>query len=1368
VALKLVKRGMDSKEVLARFESERQALALMSHPGIAKVFDAGTSDDGPPYFVMEHVAGVPITEYCDRNRLSARQRLELFVEVCEAVQHAHTKGIIHRDIKPSNVLVSVQDSKPQPKVIDFGVAKAVSQRLTEKTLFTQLGVMIGTPGYMSPEQAEVTGLDVDTRSDIYSLGVLAYELLVGELPFDARRLRQAAWRELQRIIQEEEPPRPSARLTTLGATATDAAAKRGTDPLTLARELRGDLDWITLKALEKDRTRRYQSASELAADVRRHFRDEPVQAGPPRALYRLGKAVKRHRLLFGAGAAVATALVVGLVAATAQYLRAEAARREARRQVVRLHVAKGMELVDSGNAMAGLLWLVAALRLEEDQARQVAHRLRIGTTLDRLPALNQLWAHDAGVNDAVFSPDGSAIASASQDKTARVWSLRTGEAVGPPLRHDGPVWSVAFSPDGASLLTGSEDGTARLWDVSTGRRLAEFRHKGPVTSVACRQQGDLVATSSEDDTAKVWELKSGQAIAILTHAGDVNTVEFSRDGRFLATASADGTAKVWETQLRRLLATLRHPNARVNAASFSPDGERVVTTGEMGATHVWSTRTGNAILPPLQHRSLDSWVARFSPRGEVLAVGTNDRTLHLWSAKTATALAPPIELNAVPLALGFSPDGQLLATADSAGHVRLWRVATGEAVGASLSHLGSTVASFDPTGRLLLTAGEDGTVRVWDLATMAPAGPHFQGHSGFTRDGTRILTLRFEPEPFLRAWDSTSGDPVTPRVPRPYGAGHDAPPDARFFATARSDCVRVWNLSSGEPVGASAPIASELLVDEPRVAISPDGGTLAVTSHDADSPRSEQVYLWDVSSGTRRATVLRHGGRVRGVAFSRDGRWIVTGSDDQTLRVWDARTGSPYGQPLPYGVSVVPSAMSPDGTRVGAVGEDGSLSVRSLPEGHLEFTLKRELGLFRVAFSPDGRRLATSGVAAQVWDASTGERVGAPIPASGTVWVLRFSPDGRWLIVGGEGNAARVWDPETGQPVTPSYLQDHVVGDAGFSPDGNRVILDRAYPFRPDPRPLEDLEHLVELLNGRRLASADAASPIAANDLRREWLALTRRYPQPFGASPTQVQAWHRERALALSSDGAWEDAVAHWDQAVALGPLRWRLLFNRGRALAELGRWDDAARDHGAALGLFPGELEPAYALTLLHAIRGDRARVEDVRRGLLERWSGTQNPDRARWAALSMVLAPVDQSAARAKALGWAKVALDTYPHDPERVTLYGAALLRAGRVAEAVAVLEDARMGPKADAPVAAAVFLALAARARGQGVSGARWCREAQEALRRLDRAHSVLSDAESTHAQGGPVAWQQRAQLRVLIVEARCPSAPEHRTFATSR
>jgi non-specific serine/threonine protein kinase/serine/threonine-protein kinase len=319
VALKVIKAGMDSAQVIARFEAERQALALMDHPTIATVFDGGTTPQGRPYFAMEYVKGEPITAYCDRHLLSTRERLGLFMQICEGVQHAHQKGIIHRDLKPSNVLVTIQDDRPVPKIIDFGVAKATAQHLTDRSLFTELGVLIGTPEYMSPEQAEMGALDIDTRTDIYALGVLLYELLTGALPFDRKDLRQAGIAEIQRIIREREPPRPSTRITQLGPASTEAAKNRHTEPRRLASDLRGDLDWITMRALEKDRTRRYQTANALSADVRRHLNDEPVVAGPPSAAYRAGKFVRRHR--FGV---VAAATLVILLAAFAAAMAVQA------------------------------------------------------------------------------------------------------------------------------------------------------------------------------------------------------------------------------------------------------------------------------------------------------------------------------------------------------------------------------------------------------------------------------------------------------------------------------------------------------------------------------------------------------------------------------------------------------------------------------------------------------------------------------------------------------------------------------------------------------------------------------------------------------------------------------------------------------------------------------------------------------------------------------------------------------------------------------------------------------------------------------------------------------------------------------------
>ena len=309
VALKLIKAGMDTRQVIARFESERQALAMMDHPAIAKVFDAGETSDGRPYFVMEYVQGIPITAYCDTNRLTTAERLELFRHICEGVQHAHQKAIIHRDLKPSNILIAIQDGVAVPKIIDFGVAKATAQSLTERTMYTELGMLIGTPEYMSPEQAEMTGQNVDTRTDVYSLGAILYELLVGALPFDPKELRRAGYDEVRRKIREEDPPKPSTRLSTMGDASTVQAQNRRTERPALLRQIRGDLDWITMKALEKDRTRRYGSPSDLAADIDRYLHHQPVLAGPPSDLYRARKFWQRHRVGVTASAALLALLV---------------------------------------------------------------------------------------------------------------------------------------------------------------------------------------------------------------------------------------------------------------------------------------------------------------------------------------------------------------------------------------------------------------------------------------------------------------------------------------------------------------------------------------------------------------------------------------------------------------------------------------------------------------------------------------------------------------------------------------------------------------------------------------------------------------------------------------------------------------------------------------------------------------------------------------------------------------------------------------------------------------------------------------------------------------------------------------------------
>ena len=401
VALKLIKAGLDSRQVVARFESERQALALMDHPSIAKMFDVGTTEQGRPWFAMEYVEGEPITTYCDRRRLPPRDRLELFLSACAGIRHAHQKGIVHRDLKPSNVLVSEVDGPATPKIIDFGVAKALYQRLTDNTFRTQFGTVMGTLEYMSPEQAGTTGVDVDTRTDVYSLGVLLYELLVGALPFDPNELRSAGFEEIFKRIREEEPSKPSTRLATGSDAGRKSAQNRGTDERSLERQLRGDLDWITMKALEKDRGRRYGSVEELTADIRHHLADEPVMAGPPSAAYRLHKFFRRHRVGVVAASLVILALIVGIIGMTYGLLRARQAETKARaeaetaRQVSDFLVGM-LEGADPARSRGKEITVREALdagakNIESDLAGQPRIQAKLEYTMGRVYASLGLW-----------------------------------------------------------------------------------------------------------------------------------------------------------------------------------------------------------------------------------------------------------------------------------------------------------------------------------------------------------------------------------------------------------------------------------------------------------------------------------------------------------------------------------------------------------------------------------------------------------------------------------------------------------------------------------------------------------------------------------------------------------------------------------------------------------------------------------------------------------------------------------------------------------------------------------------------------------------------------------------------------------------
>ena len=534
VALKLIKPGMDSRSVLARFEAERQALALMDHPNIAKVLDAGTTADGRPYFVMELVKGTPITEFCDARKLSARERLELFVPVCQAIQHAHTKGIIHRDIKPSNVLVALHDERPVPKVIDFGIAKAVGQQLTEKTIYTGFGGLVGTPAYMAPEQATFNQLDIDTRADVYALGVLLYELLAGSPPVEPERLKKAALDEVLRLVRDEEPPRPSQRLSTSQSKASIAAVRQ-TDPTKLANLIRGELDWIVMKALEKDRNRRYETANGFAADVQRYLAGEQVQAVPPSARYRLRKFARKNRVVLTSATAFAGLLIAAV--AISSWLAVQA------RQAKNLAEEKRHEAEMSAKDAAeksGLYQTEWAAHLRARLEAEIAARSiqidfdmaslrsdgRVGLLRLARPykqvlqgiKTKSVWENgeETGFNHVEWADSQGRVQALRELVTAVV--LAAGQDYAPlmrPITHDGDnIQASALNSKGDRLLTRGADNTARLWDPFTGGQIAILRRASEkIIDVGLSPDGATAFTHSLDGMVRLWGTKDGAFFA---------------------------------------------------------------------------------------------------------------------------------------------------------------------------------------------------------------------------------------------------------------------------------------------------------------------------------------------------------------------------------------------------------------------------------------------------------------------------------------------------------------------------------------------------------------------------------------------------------------------------------------------------------------------------------------------------------------------------------------------------------------------------------------------------------------------------------------------------------------------------------------
>ncbi|MGB2863634.1 MAG: protein kinase [Sedimentisphaerales bacterium] len=713
VALKIIKLGMDTRQVIARFEAERQALAMMDHVSIARVLDAGATDTGRPYFVMELVKGTSITEYCDKNKLNTKDRLELFIQVCHAVQHAHQKSIIHRDIKPSNVMVTLHDGRPIPKVIDFGIAKATNQRLTEKTLFTRYAQMIGTPAYMSPEQAEFSDSEIDMRTDIYSLGVLLYELLTGTTPFGEEELHKAGYLEMQRIICEVSPVKPSTKLSTLEDTLTDVAEHRNVVPEALRKLIRGDLDWIVMKAIDKDRIRRYETAKDLAMDIERHLSDEPVSAGPPSTGYRLHKFFRRNRVAVITFLLVAAALAIGATAATIAVWssgglpgKVEHATGMGQRHVWDIPPDSSLlgGISRDGRYLSYVDWTVGNLAVC-DLTTKMSWQVTKNT--------DPTWKTSDGSNESsIVSPDGKQIAYSWLNHTdPEFYDLRIIDVDGTNMRvlyHDPTavfyVMPHDFSPDGKDVLAYFCDADRSLVDERTGTRysngylvlvsvangshriLKTWQRRGIPKSAFFSPDGRYVVYDfeHEDDLTRhdifLIDLDSGGEISLIEHPANDQLCGWTPDGQRVVFASDRGSRRdLWMIEIAGGVPQ-GEPRKLIGPFEGSPIG----LTADGSLYYGVDTAASNVYLARLDSTGLNfegepelvssrfvgsTIMADWSPDGSLLAyrLGTDvhhGRPLVICSVETSDErLVSPAELfRPIGRMLGprWSPDGQSL------------------------------------------------------------------------------------------------------------------------------------------------------------------------------------------------------------------------------------------------------------------------------------------------------------------------------------------------------------------------------------------------------------------------------------------------------------------------------------------------------------------------------------------------------------------------------------------------------------------------------------------------------------------------------------------------------------------------------------